>query len=349
MNDTDRQSDERGWNGDSVGLSVATPAIGVYEFPTPAHTTHTAHATPAECPHCPLAARQVALSDRAVRCEGCSGLWEPEPASAAPGGVGEWRPSLPDTSRAPGTSRVPGKRTRAHQRTYPRDPDARLRALVDELLRWHLARAQRAALGGGTFAPIRQGSPTANALRVLETGIIGDGNRGTKGVWRGGAPTPGEVRSVKFDARTSSRYWQLGDLREVADAVIADAEGDRLIDVEMYRERGEPKLVPLSLAQRVGWALAEEKQRAKWRVKFARKDSYPALSGMSAAGEERLKPLVERWSELLEQERREEIAAECRAEGITGPEVGFDTLHSKVDARLRVAKERRAKMAEVAK
>lgn len=340
------------------------------EFPTPAREPATAHEPSVECPSCPVAARQSAATDSPAACVGCGGVWGDGPVSAAPSASsGQVRfavvvaamgplastalagrtPSLPDTSRAPGTSRVPGKRTRTHQRTYPRDPDARLRAVVDELLRWHLARSQWAAIGYGSFAPIRQGSPTAGAMRVLSTGIIGDGCSGTKGTWRGSAQEPGEVHVVALDVRTATRYGQLGELREVADAVIADAEGDRLVDVELYRERGEPKLVALSLAQRIGWAMAEEKQRARWRVKFAKRDSYPALAGMSLAGEERLKALVERWGELLEQERLDAIAAECRAEGITGPEVGFDTLHRKLEAGLRVASERRAKTAEVAK
>jgi len=289
------------------------PAIGVDGFPTPAHEAIPLLAsvlTPCSCPGCPTAAILAAQEGRVVVCAECGASYEPEvvpePSSATQ------QVPIPG-NRQNGTSRAPGKRTRTH--TLPADPDRRIRAVVTELLAWHLASTQREAIGGGSFAPIRQSSPTASACRVLETGVIGDGCSGTKGTWRGIAPEPSEVHALPVDRQVCVRYWALGsDLRNIADAVIADANGDRVVDVELYAG----KTLPLSLAQRIGLASASVNQQAKWRVKIAKKDSAPALEGMESLGGEKLTLLADRWQELIEQERTEELRLEARAEVMRG-------------------------------
>jgi hypothetical protein len=290
-------------------------AIGVDGFQTPAHEAIPLLAcvlTPCSCPGCPSAAILAAQEGRVVVCAECGASYEPE-AVPEPSSAAQQVP-IPGNRQngTPRALRAPGKRTRAH--TLPTDPDKRIRAIVTDLLAWHLAKAQRDAVGGGSFAPIRQSSPTASACRVLETGVIGDGNSGTKGTWRGIAPEPGEVHALAVDRQVGVRYWALGELRNIADAVIADANGDRVVDVELYAG----KTLALSLAQRIGLALASVNQAAKWRVKIARRDSTPALEGMERDGREALGKLVDRWQELIEQERAEGLRQEARAEVMRG-------------------------------
>lgn len=266
--------------------------------------------TPCSCPGCPTAAILAAQEGRVVVCAECGASYEPE-VVPEPSSATQHVP-IPG-NRQNGTSRSSGKRTRT--RRLPTDPDKRVRAVVAELLSWHLAKAQRDAIGGGSFAPIRQSSPTASACRVLETGVIGDGNRGTKGTWRGIAPEPGEVHTLALDQCVGVRYWALGsDVRNIADAVIADANGDRVVDVDLYAG----KTLALTLAQRIGLASASVNQQAKWRVKIAKKDSAPALKGMESLGREKLTLLADRWQELLERERVEELRAQARAEVMRG-------------------------------
>lgn len=288
------------------------PAIGVDGFPTPAHEAIPLLAcvlTPCSCPGCPTAAILAAQEGRVVVCAECGASYEPEAVpEPSVGSIG----CQPGTQQVPGTREVPGKRTRTH--TLPTDPDKRIRAIVTDLLAWHLAKAQRDAVGGGSFAPIRQSSPTASACRVLETGVIGDGNSGTKGTWRGIAPEPGEVRTLSVDRQVGVRYWALGELRNIADAIIADANSDRVVDVELYAG----KTLALTLAQRIGLASASVNQQAKWRVKIAKRDSTPALEGMESLGREKLTLLADRWQELIEQERAEGLRQEARAEVMRG-------------------------------
>ena len=314
-------------------------------IPTPAHEAIPLLAcvlTPCSCPGCPTAAILAAQEGRVVACAECGASYEPE-VVPEPSSATQHVP-IPG-NRQNGTRKVPGKRTRTH--TLPTDPDRRIRAVVTELLAWHLASTQREAIGGGSFAPIRQSSPTVSACRVLETGVIGDGNSGTKGTWRGIAPEPGEVHALAVDRQVGVRYWALGELRNIAEAVIADANGDRVVDVELYAG----KTLALSLAQRIGLALASVNQAAKWRVKIARRDSTPALEGMERDGREALGKLVDRWQELIEQERVEELRLEARAEVMRGVRmevafVSFDLLCARTAIRLEAEQERRKKAKE---
>ena len=249
------------------------------------------------CPSCPTAQLQAARSDALATCPACGSSWECEPAVAPPRGRRE--AAVSGRSRKP-----PAARRRA----------TTVRSLVSDLLAWHLATGQRERTQGGGYAPIATGSPTAGVLRVLETGIVGDGCSGTKGTWRGAAPEPLEVRTLTVDERVTRRYSALRELRAVADAIIEDASGDVVRELVLYRERERDVGVALSLPQRIGWALATEKQRAQWRVKIAKRDSAPALAGMELAGAEALRRLCERWDEMAAEEQREELAAQCRRE-----------------------------------
>lgn len=248
-----------------------------------------------DCADCLVAARQSVLSASPVACVACGGSWE------------EWRP---EPAVAPPRPRS-GAAVSGHSRPLRPTP---VRALVSQLLAWHLATGQRERTQGGGYAPIATGSPTAGVCRVLESGIVGDGCSGTKGVWRGAAPEPLEVRVLTVDERVTRRYSALRELRCVADAVIADASGDVMREVTLYRDRGRDVSVTLTLHQRVGWALADEAQQARWRGKVAMRDSQPALAGMEIAGRDALRALCGRWDELAAEEQREELAAQCRRE-----------------------------------
>lgn len=242
------------------------------------------------CPGCHDAAIHAAIGGGLATCSTCGSSWEPEPTVA---------PARPRREAAP-VRRVRRGTT--------------VRGLVADLLAWHLALAQRERTQGGGYAPPVTGSITASVCRVLETGVVGDGCSGTKGTWRGAAPEPLEVRVLTIDERVTRRYSALRDLRCVADALIADGGGDAVRDVVLYRERERDVAIPLTLEQRVGWALASVKQQALWRVKVAKRDSQPALAGMARAGAEALRALCKRWDELAAEEQREELAAQCRRE-----------------------------------
>lgn len=264
------------------------------EIPTPAYESTL---EPRACPDCPATQLQAARSDALATCPTCGTSWECEPAVAPPRPRSEaavsGRPRKPPAARPRATT---------------------VRSLVADLLAWHLATGQRERTQGGGYAPIATGSPTAGVLRVIETGIVGDGCSGTKGTWRGAAPEPLEVRTLTVDERVTRRYSALRELRAVADAIIEDASGDVVRELVLYRERERDVGVPLSLPQRIGWALATEKQRAMWRVKIAKRDSAPALTGMEQAGGDALRALCTRWDEMAAEEQRAEIAAECRRE-----------------------------------
>jgi hypothetical protein len=167
----------------------------------------------------------------------------------------------------------------------PAERVASVDAFVNALLRWqsHVARVEREAFGGGSSSFIV-------AMRALETGVVGTGNSGTKGCLTGSPPERDDIAAV--DPIDAARYRAIGRLHQAtADAVIDDGQGDH--DVEIDIGAGAP--VSLSLAQRVGWRIATGAQRTKWLAKFIGRDSRPALTGMTEAGQLALRSAADAW------------------------------------------------------
>lgn len=137
----------------------------------------------------------------------------------------------------------------------------------------------------------------AGVVEVLRTGIVGDGCSSTKGTWREGATPPARV--VRASTLTTARYAALSaELRAVADAITDDGGGVSLRSltiVEAASESGRGLAIELGLEARIGWRIADEKQRAKWRSKILRKDRAPALAGMEQCGRDALARLVAAW------------------------------------------------------
>lgn len=173
----------------------------------------------------------------------------------------------------------------------PRAPSG-VTAFVEGVLRWHLARVRaEGTTESGAYLVVRGESSTAAACRAIETGIVGTGNRGTKGAGMSGRREPREVDATPEDAADRQRYVVIDTAsREVVDAIIADAQGDRSAPVTLGTRTYE-----LTLAQRLALPLAGEKQRARWVAKLCGGDSAPALDGMRDAGTKRLRDAASAW------------------------------------------------------
>lgn len=226
------------------------------------------------CPGCRPAAIQAATEARVVVCAACGATYEPE--------------AVPAPSSA--TERVPSHERKGADRSRPRGSDAPLRAVVTELLAWDFARNH---CGGRASR-----SSIAGVLEVIRSGIVGDGNRGTKGTWRGGAAEV-QTRTVPVSTATAQRYAALSpELRAIADAVIEDGGGCSLRPlalIEAQNEKGRGLAIELGLEARVGWRLADERQREKWLKKILRKDKAPAIEGMEQGGRDALEMLANAW------------------------------------------------------
>ena len=86
-------------------------------------------------------------------------------------------------------------------------------------------------------------------------------------------------------------------------------------------------------------------EREEIALERAKREWTPALEGMEALGREKLTLLANRWQELIEQERVEELRMEARAEVMRGVRmevafVSFDVLCARTairSQRVRVA------------
>lgn len=211
-----------------------------------------------ECPECPAAAILAAQDCVAVTCPGCRCIYTAEPTQSP-----ARRPSAPP-------------------------PPPSLRSVVAELLTWDHAR------NGAAYA---QRSSMAGVVEVLRSGIVGDGCSSTKGTWRPGTSPPERV--VRASPLTSARYAALSpELRAVADAIVDDGGGMSLRSltiIEAASEGHRGLAIELGIEARIGWRLADEKQREKWRGKVIRRDRAPALAGMEQCGRDALARLVAAW------------------------------------------------------
>jgi hypothetical protein len=235
-----------------------------------------------------------------ITCPGClealrlsratGGTWWPCPVHGVEL-AGEPRPPAPPASVI-GPSALPSapSRPRAlHWVPGPEVPTGRLvPAFVGELLRWDagVASVERLAFGGAS-------SNFLMLVRVAELGIVGSGNRGTKGV--GGKPLEDDAEGLEvvklLDPVWAERYRALrGEDRRTADAVIADGQGEDLVEVQCGG-----RAVECDLAQRVALILAPAHQVERWRAKIAAGDSRPALRGAEDLGTELLEHAARAW------------------------------------------------------
>lgn len=211
------------------------------------------------CSECLSAATRAAHDGVPQACLACGAIWSPEPTQSP-----ARRPAAPA-------------------------PPPSLRAVVAELLAWDFARS------GASYT---QRSSIAGVIEVLRSGIVGDGCSSTKGTWRPGASPPERV--VRASPLTSARYAALSpELRAVADAIVDDGGGVSLRAVAIIEAASEDHrglAIELGIEARIGWRLADEKQREKWRGKIVRRDRAPAVAGMEQAGREALERLLAAWA-----------------------------------------------------
>jgi hypothetical protein len=127
----------------------------------------------------------------------------------------------------------------------------------------------------------------ANSITALPNGDLFVASPLTTGPG-GTGPGRGEIVVLPDDNRDG-----------VADAIVDDGGGVSLRSltiVEAASEDGRGLAVELGLEARVGWRLADEKQREKWRGKIVRRDRAPAVAGMEQAGREALGRLLAAWA-----------------------------------------------------
>lgn len=161
-----------------------------------------------------------------------------------------------------------------------------VRSLVFELLTFTRAelRLERASRG-----PL---SATAVVMHAVERGYSGDGCS-----VRSSLAVRADARDVEVplpSPKTRARLEQLeADERATAEAIMDDEHGFTLAPLE-----SEGRTYQLSLAARLGMALAPEKRQRAWRKKFAERDSRPAILGATELGERRLAALARAWFSL---------------------------------------------------
>lgn len=181
-------------------------------------------------------------------------------------------------------------RTRAPS-GIPRE-SVRVSAFVRDLLALHVAtvRAEGTTTSGRFVVRLGESS-TAGAMRAIETGIVGTGCKGTRGAWGGGPQEPRELPPVLVDAASERRYTALrGEARETAEAIVADAQGDRVAPLDVGGKMHE-----LTLDQRVALRVVDPLTMRRW-LKHARvRDTGPMLLGSAELGARRLREAAESW------------------------------------------------------
>ncbi len=191
--------------------------------------------------------------------------------------------------------RAPGSKPRARAPRPigigPRE-EVRVTTFVRELLALHLALARaEGTTESGKFAVQRGESSTASILRCAESGIVGNGCKGTKGTWAGAPQEPRELPAVLVDGESERRYRVLsGTARETAKAIVADAQGDRVAPVEVAG-----KTHALTLEQRLGLRLADTLTLRRWLKHAGNRDTGPMLLGSAELGAKRLRDAAEAW------------------------------------------------------
>jgi hypothetical protein len=236
--------------------STALPGLRMEPIPDTRASTRARAGDRMDCPGCCRAL------DRARR----TGQWESCPV---PNCRAQWQ--APRTDRPARTVRPPPAE---HHRVG---------SFVLQVLQWNASvlRVERAAFGD-------RSSNWAMVQRFAELGVLGHGCAGTRGVGR--APSH-EADTRNADPVLTARYQSLrgADLR-TADAVIADGQGEILVPVACGA-----RTVECTLAERVGFLLAAQRQAIRWHAKIASGDARPALAGAREYGEALLTASAKAW------------------------------------------------------
>lgn len=171
-------------------------------------------------------------------------------------------------------------------------PEVQVTAFVRDLLALHLAQVRsESTTSSGKFVVQRGESSTASILRMAESGIVGNGCKGTKGTWAGAPQEPREVDAVPVDAASERRFAQLGGpSRETALAILADGQGDRVASETVAGKTHE-----LTLEQRLGLRLADEITQRRWLKHVRHRDTGPMLAGSAELGATRLRAAAGAW------------------------------------------------------
>lgn len=131
-------------------------------------------------------------------------------------------------------------------------------------------------------------SPTAHVIEVLTTGITGNGCRGTKGV---GRPPEHDPEPSTLPDAIRQRYARLSpEARRIADLCASDPGMD-VVTTVTYGKR-ETKL---SFEARLGFALADKKQRERWEKKCSQGDARPAIAGAEFEGSRTVEATAEEY------------------------------------------------------
>lgn len=189
---------------------------------------------------------------------------------------------------------------------------------VAELMAWraHLDLVDK--LECAIERPMASTNFSAVLVRGCVSGVLGTGNRGSKGVWSGEGPIDALIgaaeasktlgRVARRDDEWCARYNALPDeLRELARWIRDHTQGEApkvvcakdppgyVIEYAAEGKRPARRIAGLSLAEIVGLSTVEPKQRARWEGKMRSGDSSPARAGMRERGESLLIACAEAW------------------------------------------------------
>ena len=189
---------------------------------------------------------------------------------------------------------------------------------VAELMAWraHLDLVDK--LERAIERPTTSTNFSAVLVRGCVSGVLGTGNRGSKGVWPGEGPVDAAIgaaeaskalgRVSRRDDEWCARYNAMPDeLRELARWIRDQTQGEGpkpsnakdppgyVIEYPSEGKRPARRVTGLSLAEVVGLSTVDEKQRARWEGKMRSGDSSPARAGMRERGETLLIACAEAW------------------------------------------------------
>ena len=160
----------------------------------------------------------------------------------------------------------------------------KVRSYVSNVLEWDAAVARIEASQRGAA------SATFAVLETLRLGVVGTGNRGTKGTGR--VSVDHDLCATRVDPVAAARYRALrGDALRVTDAVLSDGQGDVLVEVEI----AHGCTVPCNLAQRVARVMSPMDVVLRWHAKLMERDAKPALAAAEKVGENFLVLAADSW------------------------------------------------------
>lgn len=187
---------------------------------------------------------------------------------------------------------------------------------VADLMIWRRQIEHYSRLSRVVQRPNAMPGSTARIASVAQSGLLGTGNKGTKGVWTGDGPVDALAESVDSSRALAIAHQQLGEWstnmsrcseqqQRVVVRVRDDTEGERPrrerptdehgYVLEMSVKGRSKRVTGLSLAQHLGLLCASAAQGAKWQNKILSGDSKPSLESMRLAGEQLLIDAAHAW------------------------------------------------------